>query len=84
MATGKAFKDVQLINGAGFEYSNGRMASNRLTRNQIELLYKTDRIVTGNEAIKINDIPLLSVSLSALHIFLYPSISVCTYEYPLM
>ena len=56
MATGKAFKDVQLINGAGFEYSNGRMASNRLTRNQIELLYKTDRIVTGNEAIKINDI----------------------------
>ena len=37
-------------------YSNGRMASNRLTRNQIELLYKTDRIVTGTEAIKINDI----------------------------
>ena len=37
-------------------YSNGRMASNRLTRNQIELLYKTDRIVTGSEAIKINDI----------------------------
>lgn len=37
-------------------YSNGRMASNRLTRNQIEMLYKTDRIVTGSEAIKINDI----------------------------
>ncbi|MCI6185196.1 MAG: Fic family protein [Clostridiales bacterium] len=37
-------------------YSNGRMASNRLTRNQIEMLYKTDRIVTGCEAIKINDI----------------------------
>ena len=37
-------------------YSNGRMASNRLNRNQIELLYKTDRIVTGSEAIKINDI----------------------------
>lgn len=37
-------------------YSNERMASNRLTRNQIELLYKTDRIVTGSEAIKINDI----------------------------
>ena len=37
-------------------YSNGRMASNRLTRNQVELLYKTDRIVTGTEAIKVNDI----------------------------
>ena len=28
--------------------------------------------------------PLLAFSLSALYIFLYPSISVCTYEYPLM
>ena len=37
-------------------YSNGRMASNRLTRDQIEVLYKTDRIFTNNEPIKVNDI----------------------------
>lgn len=37
-------------------YSNGRMASNRLTREQIEVLYKTDRIVTNREPIKVNDI----------------------------
>ena len=37
-------------------YSNGRMASNRLTRNQIEVLYRTDRIFTTNEDIKVNDI----------------------------
>lgn len=27
-------------------YSSGRMASNRLTRNQVEVLYKKDRIFT--------------------------------------
>lgn len=37
-------------------YSSGRMASNRLTRNQIEVLYKTDRIFTTSEDIKVNDI----------------------------
>lgn len=37
-------------------YSNGRMASNRLTRNQIEGIYKTDKICTVNESMKINDI----------------------------
>ena len=37
-------------------YSNGRMASNRLTRNQVELLYKADRIYTESEPIKVNDI----------------------------
>ena len=37
-------------------YSNGRMASNRLTRDQIEVLYKTDRIFTNKESIKVNDI----------------------------
>ena len=37
-------------------YSNGRMASNRLTRDQIEVLYKTDRIFTNKEPIKVNDI----------------------------
>ncbi|MBQ3199452.1 MAG: Fic family protein [Firmicutes bacterium] len=37
-------------------YSNGRMASNRLTRDQVEVLYKTDRIFTNNESIKVNDI----------------------------
>ena len=37
-------------------YSNGRMASNRLTREQIEVLYKTDRIYTNKESIKANDI----------------------------
>ena len=37
-------------------YSNGRMASNRLTRNQVELLYKADCIYTESEPIKINDI----------------------------
>ena len=37
-------------------YSNGRMASNRLTRNQVEGIYKTDKICTANEPMKINDI----------------------------
>ena len=37
-------------------YSNCRMASNRLTRDQVEALFKTDRILTNGEAIKINDI----------------------------
>jgi len=37
-------------------YSNGRMASNRLTRNQVEVLYKKDRIFTTSEDIKVNDI----------------------------
>lgn len=37
-------------------YSNGRMASNRLTRNQIEMLYKKDKILTNGEPIKVNDI----------------------------
>lgn len=37
-------------------YSNNRMASNRLTRNQVEMLYKYDKIATVNEALKVNDI----------------------------
>ena len=37
-------------------YSSGRMASNRLTRNQVEVLYKKDRIFTTGEDIKVNDI----------------------------
>lgn len=37
-------------------YSSGRMASNRLTRNQVEVLYKKDRIFTTSEDIKVNDI----------------------------
>ena len=37
-------------------YSSGRMASNRLTRNQVEVLYKKDRIFTNKESIKVNDI----------------------------
>ena len=37
-------------------YSNGRMASNRLTRNQVEGIYKTDKICTANEPMKVNDI----------------------------
>lgn len=32
------------------------MASNRLTRNQIEVLYKTDRIFTNRKSIKVNDV----------------------------
>jgi len=37
-------------------YSNGRMASNRLTRDQVEVLYKTDHIFTNGESLKVNDI----------------------------
>ena len=37
-------------------YSSGRMASNRLTRNQVEVLYKKDRIFSTSEDIKVNDI----------------------------
>lgn len=37
-------------------YSSGRMASNRLTRNHVEVLYKKDWIFTTSEDIKVNDI----------------------------
>jgi len=37
-------------------YSSRRMASNRLTRNQVKVLYKKDRIFTTSEDIKVNDI----------------------------
>lgn len=37
-------------------YSNNRLASGRLTRNQIETLYRQDKIFTNNEEIKVNDI----------------------------
>jgi len=37
-------------------YSNNRMASNRLTRQQMEVLFKADKIFTVNEAMKVNDI----------------------------
>lgn len=37
-------------------YSNNRMASKRLTRQQVEELYKTDKVFTINEKLKLNDI----------------------------
>lgn len=37
-------------------YSSERMASNRLTREQVQALFKTDRISTNGEAIKVCDI----------------------------
>ncbi len=37
-------------------YSSSRMASNRLTRNQVEMLYHADKILTNGEALKVNDI----------------------------
>ena len=37
-------------------YSNSRMASNRLTRKQVQYLYETDRVSEGFEPIKVNDI----------------------------
>jgi len=37
-------------------YSNGRMASNPLTRTQIELLYTNDHISTNGKSLKVNDI----------------------------
>ena len=49
----KGLYDYLQINTA---YSNNRMASNRLTRQQVEMLYKSDKIFTVNEAIKVNDI----------------------------
>ena len=49
----RGFYDYLQIN---MTYSSGRIASNRLTRNQIEVLYKKDRIFTTSEDIKVNDI----------------------------
>lgn len=37
-------------------YSNSRMASNRLTRKQVQYLYATDKVAEGFEPIKVNDI----------------------------
>ena len=45
--------DYMQINMA---YCNCRMASNRLTREQVESLYKTDKITFLNEALRINDL----------------------------
>ena len=53
---GKQYRGLYNYVQINMVYSNGRMASNRLTRDQIEVLYKTDRIVTNKEAIKVNDI----------------------------
>lgn len=36
-------------------YSSNRMASNRMTRNQVQTLYHKDKIVVENELIKLND-----------------------------
>ena len=49
----KGLYDYIQINMA---YSNSRLASNRLTRTQVEVLYQKDRIFTVNEPIKIRDI----------------------------
>ena len=37
-------------------YSSNRMASNRLTRNEVEEVYRTNRISTTFESVKVNDI----------------------------
>ena len=37
-------------------YSNCRLASNRMTREQVEALYKTDKITFLNEPLKVNDL----------------------------
>ncbi|MGN1026598.1 MAG: Fic family protein [Faecousia sp.] len=37
-------------------YSNNRMASGRMTRNQIELLYQQNKIETANEVVRVNDV----------------------------
>ncbi len=36
-------------------YSSNRMSSNRLTRNQVEFLYKKGKIQSSNESMKLND-----------------------------
>ena len=53
---GKQYRGLYEYLQINMVYSNGRMASNRLTRNQIELLFKKDRISTNGEDIKVNDI----------------------------
>lgn len=53
---GKMYRGLYEYLQINMVYSNGRMASNRLTRDQIEVLYKTDRIFTNRESIKANDI----------------------------
>ena len=53
---GKQYRGLYEYLQINMVYSNGRMASNRLTRNQVELLYKADRIYTESEPIKVNDI----------------------------
>ena len=37
-------------------YSSNRMASNRLTRNEVEEVYRTNKITTSFEAVKVDDI----------------------------
>lgn len=49
----KGLYDYLQINLA---YSNNRMASNRLTRKQVEYIYKKRKIFTVNEEIKVRDI----------------------------
>ena len=54
--SGKLYRGLYEYLQINMVYSNGRMASNRLTRNQVEVLYKTDRIFTNGESLKVNDI----------------------------
>lgn len=46
------YEDIQI----NMAYSNNRLASGRLTRNQITALFQTDNFFTVNEHIKVNDI----------------------------
>ena len=53
---GRMYRGLYVYLQINMVYSNGRMASNRLSRDQIEVLYKTDRIFTNREPVKVNDI----------------------------
>lgn len=54
--TKKMFHGLYDYVQAKLTYSNGRMASNRLTLTQITEIFETDKVKTGFEPIKVDDL----------------------------
>lgn len=55
-------------------YSSNRMASNQLTRNEVEEIYRTNKISTTFEPVKVDDIIARSITspLSAISLIIFP------------
>ncbi len=62
-------------------YSSNRMASNRLTREQIEMIYRRDRIDPGFEPVKIDDVLEIVNHIDAMNFVISSAMHPLTIEY---